>query len=68
MFTLVETVPQKHELKYVSKLQGHFVRFLDNFRNFRPIEVFSSAMSSQTYEDNFQMNVTWIMEIYAGEK
>ena len=41
-------------LKYVSKLQGHFVKSLDNFRNFDPIEVFSSGMSSQYYEDNFQ--------------
>jgi hypothetical protein len=41
---------------------------LDNFRNFDPVEVFSSGMSSQPNEDNFQSNITGMMEIYTGEK
>jgi hypothetical protein len=41
---------------------------LDNFRNFDPIEVFSSGMSSQPNEDNFQSNITGMMGIYTGEK
>ena len=40
-------------LKYVPKLQAHFVRFLGNFRNFRAANVFSSEMNSQYNEDNF---------------
>ena len=55
-------------LKYVRKRQAHFVKSLDNFRNFNPIEVFSSGMSSQPNEDNFQSNITGMTEIYTGEK
>ena len=41
--------------KYVPKLQGHFVKYCDNFPNICPMYIFSSDMISQPYEDNFQL-------------
>ena len=42
-------------LKYVPKLQTHFVKYCDNFPNICPIYVLSSDMTSEAYEDNFQL-------------
>ena len=44
------------------------VRFLDNFRNFRAIEFFSSRMCSHRNKDNFKVKITGTTEIYTGEK
>ena len=55
-------------LKYVSKLQGHFVRSFDNFVIFHSIAVFSSKMQSMGNEGIFQKNFFKLMEIYVGEK
>ena len=54
--------------KYVPKFWAHILKFPDNFRDSCPSELFSSGINSQSHEDNFQMNITRIMEIYTGEK
>ena len=42
-------------LKYIQKVQAHFVNYYDNFPNTCPMYVFSSDMTSRPYEDNFQL-------------
>ena len=42
-------------LKYVPKLWVHFVKYCNNFPNICPIYVLSSDMTSEAYEDNFQL-------------
>ena len=46
---------QQGELKYMSEVYTHFVKYCDNFPNICLMYVFSSDMTSQSYDDNFQL-------------
>ena len=56
------------KLKYIQKVQAHFVKSFDNFVILQSIVAFSSKMKSMGNEDNFQNNFINLMEIYGGEK
>ena len=56
------------KLKYIQKVQAHFVKSCDKFVILQPIVAFSSKMKSMGNEDNFQNNFIKLMEIYGGEK
>ena len=43
-----------NKLKYVPKIQAHFVRLLNNFPNSYALHVISLVMNSRGYVGNFQ--------------
>ena len=50
-----------------SQIQGHLVTFIDNSVKFHPITVFSSEINSLVNKDNFQIQLTELMQIYDGK-